>query len=59
MKNKLKELNVDFIGGQDPLSKKEELAISAFIKANKEKRRLQDIRKKKVTAKPKSLILHK
>ena len=57
MKNKLKELNVDFIGGQDPLSKKEELAISAFIKANKEKKRLQDIRKKKGTTKPKSLQL--
>jgi hypothetical protein len=57
MKNKRKELNVDFIGGQEPLSKKEELAISAFIKADREKRRQQDIRKKKGTTKRKSLQL--
>lgn len=47
MKNKLKELDVDFIGGQKPLTKEEELAISAFIQADKEKRRLQAIRKTK------------
>ena len=39
MKNKLKELEVDFIGGQGPMTKEEELAISTFIKAEKEKRR--------------------
>ena len=33
MKSKLKELDVDFIGGQDPMTKEEELAISEFIKA--------------------------
>lgn len=33
MKTKLKELEVDFIGGQDkPLTKEEQLTISAFIK---------------------------
>lgn len=38
MKTKLKELNVDFIGGQDnPLTKEEQLAISAFIKKLKKK----------------------
>jgi len=47
MKNKLKELDVDFIGGQEPITKEEELAISAFIRADKEKRRLQVIRKTK------------
>ena len=41
MKNKQLELDVDFIGGQEPLTKEEELLISAFIKANKEKRDLQ------------------
>lgn len=48
MKNKLKELDVDFIGGQEPITKEEELAISAFILAYKEKRkrRQQAIRKK-------------
>jgi len=48
MKNKLKELDVDFIGGQNqPITKEEELAISAFIRASKEKRGLQAIRKTK------------
>ncbi|MBL7867226.1 MAG: hypothetical protein JNM71_04320 [Flavobacterium lindanitolerans] len=47
MKNKLKELDVDFIGGQEPITKEEELAISAFIRAGKEKRRRHIIRKEK------------
>jgi hypothetical protein len=39
MINKLKELDVDFIGGQDkPLTKEEELEISKFIKQLREKR---------------------
>lgn len=55
MKNKLKELDVDFIGGQhQPITKEEELAISAFIRASKEKRRLQAIRKTKTKASQKS-----
>ena len=35
MKPKVSELDVDFIGGQDPMTKEEELAISEFIKARK------------------------
>lgn len=35
MKNKSIELDVDFIGGQGPLTKVEEQAISEFIKAHK------------------------
>ncbi|MES1218037.1 MAG: hypothetical protein ABUT20_21195 [Bacteroidota bacterium] len=35
MKSKSTELNVDFIGGQGPLTKQEEQAISKFIKAQK------------------------
>jgi hypothetical protein len=35
MKNKLKELDVDFIGGQGSLTKDEEKQISEFIKARK------------------------
>jgi hypothetical protein len=55
MKNKLKKLDVDFIGGQQqPITKEEELAISAFIRASKEKRRLQAIRKTKTIALKKS-----
>ncbi len=39
MKKKLIELDVDFIGGQKPLTKDEELAISEFIRKDKEKRK--------------------
>ncbi len=35
MKSKSKELDVDFIGGQGPLTKSEEKAISEFIKSQK------------------------
>lgn len=51
MKNKLKELNVDFIGGQEPITKEEELAITSFIRANKEKRQLESPRKIKTKTK--------
>ena len=37
MKNKSKELDVDFIGGQGPLTKQEEEAISNYIRAYKAK----------------------
>lgn len=53
MKNKAKELDVDFIGGQNnPLTKEEEKAISDFIRADKEKRKLKELMKK-TTAKQK------
>lgn len=55
MKNKLKELDVDFIGGQQqPITKEEEFAISAFIRRQKEKRKLQTIRKTKTKTSQKS-----
>ena len=48
MKNKLKTLEVDFIGTQQqPLTNEEELAISTFINATKKKKQLQAIRKTK------------
>ena len=38
MKKREKELDVDFIGGQNnPLTKEEQLAISAFIKKMKKR----------------------
>lgn len=55
MKNKLKELDVDFIGGQKPLTEEEQLTISAFIRAGKEKRQLQVKRKNKRQTSKKSL----
>ncbi len=47
MKNKKIELDVDFIGGQEPITQDEEKAISAFIKAYKEKTKKQGGRKLK------------
>ena len=35
MKHKSAELDVDFIGGQDPMTIEEEKAISEFLKARK------------------------
>jgi len=38
MKSKVKELDVDFIGGQGPLTKEEQQKISEYIKAQKQKK---------------------
>lgn len=35
MKSKQKELDVDFIGGQGPLTKEEEKQISEYLKSKK------------------------
>jgi hypothetical protein len=45
-------LNVDFVVDPRPLTKAEEKAISDFIRADKEKRKLKKLRKK-TTAKRK------
>ena len=45
MKKKLQELNVDFIGGES-LTKAEEIALSIFFKAKKEKRVKKSLRKR-------------
>ena len=47
MKQRNNELDVDFIGGMGPLTKEEEKAISAFIKASKERKQKQKTRKQK------------
>ena len=44
-------LDVDFVVDPRPLTKKEQLAISEFIKADKEKRALLEKRTKKTKAK--------
>ncbi len=46
MKHNKNELDVDFIGGLEPLTKEEEKAISEFIKASKERRQKQKTRLK-------------
>ena len=53
MKNKSTELDVDFIGGQGPLTKSEEQAISEFIKAQKLLRAKKQIRKTRTTTRTK------
>ena len=35
MKSKLRDLDVDFIGGQSPLTKEEENRISEYLKSHK------------------------
>ncbi len=50
MKKKSKELDVDFIGGQGPLTKSEEQAISEFIKAQKLLRAKKQVRRTKATS---------
>ncbi len=47
MKSKAKELDVDFIGGQDPMSSEEEKAISEFIKSKKLSHKKRQVRAKK------------
>jgi len=48
MKHKSVELDVDFIGGQDQMTKEEEKAISEFIKARKLLNPKKQIRETKV-----------
>ncbi|MFY8110260.1 MAG: hypothetical protein ACOVO9_14775 [Bacteroidia bacterium] len=52
-KIKSKELDVDFIGGQGPLTKDEERAISEFIKSQKLLKSKVEGRKRNSTLKPK------
>lgn len=55
MKSKSKGLDVDFIGGQGPLTKEEEQAISEFIKRQKLMRAKKKIGKTRTTQKKKTL----
>ena len=55
MKRKSAELDVDFIGGQNPMTKEEEIAISEFIKAQKLLSAKKQIRSKKATHRSKSI----
>jgi len=55
MKHKSKELDVDFIGGEDPMTKEEEKAISEFIKAQKLLSAKKQIRNNTTSRKSKSI----
>ena len=54
MKSKAKELDVDYIGGQDPMSPEEEKAISEFFKGQKRSHQKRQIRATK-TPQPKKI----
>lgn len=56
MKNKKNELDVDFIGGHDPLTEEEAKAISAYIKAQKAKLSTQKNKPKKRSPKREKTI---
>ncbi len=57
MKNEIKELNVDFIGGQNsPLTKEEEKAISDFIRSRKKKRKLKEAGKRTIIKRKKEQL---
>jgi len=55
MKPKSAELDVDFIGGQNPMTKEEEKAISEFLKAQKLLRSNKQFGSKKITNRRKSI----
>ena len=55
MKHKLKELDVDFIGGENPMTKEEEKAISESIKAQKLLGAKKQIRNNTTSRKSKSI----
>ncbi len=55
MKHKSKELDVDFIGGENPMTKEEEKAISEFIKAQKLHSAKKQIRNNKTSRQSKSI----
>lgn len=59
MKNKSKELDVDFIGGQGPLTKEEEQAISEYIKTQKLLKAKRLVQKTKTTRRRKTLLKSK
>ncbi len=51
MKTNRKELDVDFIGSQDQLTKEEEKEISDFIQLNKEKKSKSPLTAKRASRK--------
>ena len=57
MKNKSKELDVDFIGDGKPLTKEEELTISDFIRKFKENQKNRNATNSEVRKKQKIQIL--
>lgn len=55
MKSKSTELDVDFIGGQGPMTKEEEKAISEYIRTQKLLRAKKQIRTTNTTHRKKTI----
>jgi len=51
MKTRKKELDVDFIGSQEPLSSSEEKALSEFFRKKKELKKLKSLKLKRTAKK--------
>lgn len=51
MRTRSKELDVDFIGSQEPLTSSEEKALSEFFKKKKELKKQKSLRFKRTTQK--------
>ena len=51
MRTRKKELDVDFIGNQEPLTSSEEKALSDFFKKKKELRKQKSLRPRRTTKK--------
>ena len=49
MRTRKKELEVDFIGSQEPLTSSEEKALSEFFKKKKELRKQESLRPRRTT----------
>ena len=56
MKRKSKNLDVDFIGGQGPLTKEEEKAISDFIEKRNVMKNKRQTRKTKTSSRKKIIV---
>ncbi len=56
MKTIKNELDVDFIGGSEALTKEEQEAISNFIKTSKERRTIQQKTKKTIVPQEKKPV---
>jgi hypothetical protein len=56
MKTKKTELDVDFIGGQSALTAAEEKALSDFFKQRKISSSKTQIKKRRISSKPKKVL---
>jgi hypothetical protein len=56
MKKKIIELDVDFIGGQEPLTKDEEILIHNFFQTKKMAATEKEVEKRQIKSQKKELV---